>query len=81
MYIVYILRSLKDSSRHYVGITQDLNKRLDAHNQSKSGYTKKYAPWHVETFITFNKKQLATQFEKYLKSGSGHTFLKRRLLP
>jgi predicted GIY-YIG superfamily endonuclease len=81
MYIVYILISEMDPNRYYIGITQDLQRRLGEHNRTSSGYTKRYAPWKVETFITFQSAGLAEDFEKYLKRGSGFAFLKKRLLP
>ncbi|MBM3248304.1 MAG: GIY-YIG nuclease family protein [Candidatus Omnitrophica bacterium] len=80
MHIVYVIKSLKNSSKHYVGITQNLKKRIDGHNSSKTGYAAKYAPWQEETYITFRNRTLAQEFEKYLKSGSGHAFLKKRLI-
>ncbi|MFH1359580.1 MAG: GIY-YIG nuclease family protein [Candidatus Omnitrophota bacterium] len=79
MYIVYILKSTKFPERHYVGITQDLARRLKEHNSGDIEYSSRYAPWDVETFVTFRNKRLACDFEKYLKAGSGHAFLKRRL--
>jgi len=79
-YLVYILRSKKDSKKHYIGITQDLKKRLNEHNDDKSEYTKKFAPWEIETFITFKDKFLAGKFERYLKSGSGYAFLHRHFI-
>jgi predicted GIY-YIG superfamily endonuclease len=79
MTIVYILKSIKYPSRHYVGITENLEERLKTHNSSRVGYTKKFAPWEVETYITFKNKSLADKLERYLKSGSGHAFLKKRL--
>ncbi len=81
MHIVYILISETDSNRYYIGITQDLQRRLGEHNRlSNDGYSKKYAPWRVETFITFQDALLAENFEKYLKRGSGFAFLKKRLI-
>ena len=80
MYIVYILISLKDPNRYYIGLTQDLQNRLKEHNTSEGGYSKRYAPWKVETHITFNNRDLAEKFEKYLKVGSGQAFLKKRLI-
>ncbi|MBL7069166.1 MAG: GIY-YIG nuclease family protein [Candidatus Omnitrophica bacterium] len=80
MHHVYILRSKKDQQRIYIGHASDLDKRLRKHNESKTVYTKRYAPWYIETYIAFIDKKLAIQFEKYLKSGSGKTFLKRRLM-
>jgi len=80
MYVVYIIKSIKNISKNYVGITQNLDKRLKEHNNSQSGYTKRFAPWKVETHITFKNKLLAERFEKYLKAGSGQAFLKKRLI-
>ena len=80
MYIVYILTSKKYPARYYIGTTQNLDKRLIEHNSEKSIYSKRYAPWQIETYVTFRKKHLAEEFEKYLKSGSGFAFLKKRLI-
>ncbi len=81
MHIVYILTSLRDPAKHYVGITQDLDKRLKEHNSALSYYTKRYAPWNIETYIVFRNKNAAEAFERYLKEGSGQSFLVKRLLP
>ena len=81
MYIVYILTSLLDSSKYYIGITENLEGRIKEHNSGKKGYSKQYAPWQIETYITFRDKILAQEFERYLKVGSGHAFLKKRFLP
>ena len=78
MYIVYILISKKDHSRYYIGITQDLNKRLKEHTSERIAYAKRYAPWEIETYISFKNKRLAEEFEKYLKVGSGHAFFKKK---
>lgn len=75
-----MLLSIKEPERYYIGITQVLENRLKEHNNSQSGYSKRYAPWKIETFVTFQNKALAEAFEKYLKSGSGNAFLKRRLI-
>lgn len=80
MYFVYILLSLKEPHRFYIGITNDLKRRLLEHNNSLTGYSKRYAPWKVETFLGFHNKKLALDFEHYLKSGSGHAFLKKHLI-
>ena len=80
MHIVYILISKIDPNRIYIGITQDLNRRLGEHNRTTTGYCKRYAPWKIETFVTFENDYLAKEFEMYLKSGSGFAFLKKRLI-
>ena len=81
MLTVYILVSSFDKTRYYIGITEDVDRRLKEHNMGDSGYSKRYAPWELETRIVFRNKSLAEQFEKYLKAGSGQAFLKRHLIP
>ena len=71
---VYILVSISDPSRHYIGLTDDLEARLKAHNSGKSPHTSKYSPWKIETAIAFRSQEKAAAFEKYLKSHSGRTF-------
>ena len=82
MYIVYILKSVKDPKLYYIGMTENLEKRLREHNNGVlPSYSKSFAPWEVETYIAFKNKLLAEKFEEYLKVGSGQAFLKKRLLP
>lgn len=80
MYYVYILKSLKDSSQHYVGITETIDQRLEEHNSGKSIFTNKFKPWKLETYTAFSNKELAHSFERYLKEGSGHAFLKKHFI-
>ena len=81
MHYVYILVSLKAPTRYYIGRTENLEARLGQHNRGESGYSKQFAPWRLETYTAFTNSHLADEFEHYLKSGSGHAFLKRHLLP
>lgn len=80
MYYAYILRSENFPDQTYVGSTADLRKRLADHNAGKSVHTNKFKPWNLVGYIALPEKQLAEQFEKYLKSGSGRAFAKRHLL-
>jgi len=57
-----------------VGLTEDLNARLQAHNRGESFHTGKYRPWRLVLAITFEDDDRATAFERYLKSGSGRAF-------
>ena len=75
--VVYVLRSERDPARHYVGLTADVRSRLADHNAGESAHTAKYRPWRVAVSIEFETTQQATEFEKYLKSGSGRAFAKR----
>ncbi|MDB5418542.1 MAG: Excinuclease subunit domain protein [Phenylobacterium sp.] len=79
MHYVYLLRSLADHGRRYVGVTSNLPARLKAHNGGKSPHTSKFAPWRLVTYIAFSSLEQARDFEGYLKSGSGHAFANKRL--
>jgi predicted GIY-YIG superfamily endonuclease len=76
---VYLLESIAVAGQRYVGVTSDLKRRLAEHNAGKSTHTSKYMPWRVVTYIAFSNEQAATEFERYLKSGSGHAFANKRL--
>jgi predicted GIY-YIG superfamily endonuclease len=79
MKCVYILQSLVEPERYYVGITDDREKRLESHNAGRVPYTSKYKPWRLNTYIAFSDEARAFAFEKYLKSQSGRAFAKKRL--
>lgn len=79
MYYVYLLQSLSHPDQHYVGFTEDLRKRLQTHNEGGSPHTAKYRPWQLVTYLAFSDKANALDFERYLKSGSGHAFANKRL--
>lgn len=66
-YFVYILEC-KDGSL-YTGYTTDLEKRLKAHNESKSGakYTKTRRPVKLKYFEKFRKLGLALKREYKIK--------------
>ena len=71
---VYILTSQVDPSRHYTGLTESLEDRLEAHNAGHVPHTSKHRPWEIETAIAFRSREKALAFEKYLKSHSGRAF-------
>jgi putative endonuclease len=74
---VYLIVSENDPSRHYTGITDNLDDRLQRHNSGNVPHTAKYRPWRIETCVAFHDKQKAIAFESYLKSGSGREFARR----
>ncbi len=81
MYYTYILKSCKDSGAIYIGYTKNLQSRLTQHNNPKNhGYSKRYAPWLLETYVAFSEEREAKRFETYLKSSSGKAFMKKRLI-
>ena len=74
---VYILKSEAAPGHHYVGMTSDLEQRLAAHNSGKVLHTSKFKPWAIETAVAFREENKASDFERYLKSGSGREFARR----
>jgi putative endonuclease len=62
----------------YVGVTDDLPARLTRHNAGEVPHTSKYRPWRVRTYVVFTDENLGFAFERYLKSGSGRAFAKKR---
>ena len=76
-FYVYILET-ENAEHHYVGLTEDLRKRVDGHISGRSPHTSKYGPWRLKTYIAFSNKTQAVEFEKYLKSASGRAFAKKR---
>jgi len=36
-------------------------------------------PWKLKRYIAFQSKPAALTFERYLKTGSGHAFARKRL--
>ena len=79
-FYVYVLISEKDPMKYYIGMTTDIEGRVRQHNEFKCAYSKRFAPWRLETYIFFHREDLALAFERYLKHGSGHAFLKRHLI-
>jgi putative endonuclease len=74
---VYVLRSVVDRERYYVGVTSDAVARLAEHNTGVCRHTNKYRPWQLHVRIEFPDERRASAFEKYLKSGSGRAFATR----
>jgi len=78
MYYVYLLRSVNNSQKTYVGYTANLKARLQKHNEGGSVHTAKYRPWRLVVYLAFDSEEKALSFEKYIKVGSGYAFAKKR---
>lgn len=59
MYYVYLLRSIPNPDQTYIGYTEDLKARLQAHNHGQSPHAAKYKPWILITYLAFNDKARA----------------------
>ena len=79
MFYVYMLRSLSDPQQTYIGFTDDLKQRLQVHNHGGSKHTAKFRPWELISYQAFSNRERALAFERYLKSGSGKAFARKRL--
>lgn len=78
MFIVYVLRSIS-TGRLYVGFTEDLDKRLAAHNRGEVSSTKAYRPWKIIFYECYINKADALRRERYLKTTAGKRGLRLML--
>jgi len=78
MFFVYILKCQDNSP--YTGYTEELEKRVRRHKNGSVPATKGRLPADLIFYCGFTDKYKALDFEKYLKSGSGRAFMKKRLL-
>jgi predicted GIY-YIG superfamily endonuclease len=79
MKYVYLLQSISHPDQNYVGLADDLRTRLKVHNAGGSPHTSKFRPWRLVTYVAFSDPAKAVAFERYMKSGSGRAFAKKRL--
>ena len=78
MHYVYLIQSISNPKHRHIGHTSNLKQRLETHNSGGSFHTKSYRPWKLILFLCFAGESRAIAFEKYLKSGSGNAFAKKR---
>lgn len=74
-YIVYAIRSVVHN-RIYVGMTNNLERRLKEHNSGQSKSTKAYSPWALIYQEECINRIEARKQEKYWKSGVSKEQLK-----
>jgi len=78
MWYVYVIYSFKDKG-FYTGCTNNLKKRLEEHNRGMVESTKERRPLKlIYCEASLNRKD-AFKREKYLKSGYGKRWLKKRV--
>ena len=78
MYFVYLIRSKKDRG-FYVGITNDLERRLREHNQGIAKSTKARRPFELVYYEAHHNYRDADKRERFLKTGWGRNYLRRVL--
>ena len=77
MYYVYLLACADGSI--YTGCSKNLKERFSRHNAGRVPATRNRLPVKLAFYCAFNDRFKAYAFEKYLKSGSGRAFSKRRV--
>jgi len=76
MWNVYILKSLKDN-KHYIGCTNDLERRMSEHNSGYNVSTRSRLPLELVYFESFEESEIAFAREKQIKSyKGGNAFIK-----
>jgi putative endonuclease len=78
MYYVYILKCV--DGNFYKGCTANLRQRYIRHTKGWVPATAGHLPVELVSYIAFKNKYQAFEFEKYLKSGSGIAFTRKRLV-
>ena len=76
---VYILEC--GNGKYYYGFTSNLKDRMRRHQEGLVHSTRNWQPVRLKWCAAFPDKYLALKFEKFLKSGSGRAFSKKRFLP
>ncbi len=79
MWYVYVIKSI-EKEFSYVGSTNDLQRRLQEHNNGESQSTKHYRPFKIWMYVAVQTERKARELEKYFKTGSGAAILKKRFL-
>ena len=79
MFYVYVLQSVSDSEKFYLGSTKDLRQRLESHNLSENKATKG-CQWKLVYYEAYVKLSAARQREQKLKhDGRARRFLMQRI--
>ena len=75
---VYVLKSDKDNSL-YIGLTNNLERRISDHNKGNNRSTKSKIPYQLIFTESFESYLEARKREKYLKSGIGRERIKKSI--
>ncbi len=76
MEFVYVLCSEKDG-KLYIGLTNDLTRRLEEHNTGRVLSTKGRRPMKILRVEEYYDRKQAAEREKFLKTGQGRELLKK----
>ena len=69
-WFVYVLRSIP-TGRHYIGMSSDVERRLQEHNTKTGRWTSSFKPWELIALEEFGSRSEAGNRERFLKSRAG----------
>ncbi len=79
MYYVYVLENQDDKSL-YIGFTENIERRVFEHQNSKGGRTTKLKKdWKLIYYESYLLREDALGREKFMKSGSGRKYIKKQM--
>ncbi len=78
MYYVYYLKC--SDNKTYLGCTNNLKDRLKRHQLGYVPITRNRRPVNLLCYFALENKHSAFEFEQYLKTASGRSFIKRHHL-
>ncbi|MBZ0326719.1 MAG: GIY-YIG nuclease family protein [Altibacter sp.] len=76
MYFVYIIESERDGT-YYIGQSDNLEKRLELHNNGFSKYTSRKLPWKLVYYESYPSRKESIVRERFLKQQRNREFYKR----
>ena len=79
MFFTYILQSQK-SGKFYIGHTQDMESRLNRHNQGMVKATRNKGPWVIVYIESFETKIEANHRELEVKSKKSRVYIEKLIL-
>ncbi len=65
-YFLYILKS-KTADKHYIGSSENPQRRLQYHNSIEKGFTPRYRPWEIVYTKEYETKEIALTMERKVK--------------
>jgi putative endonuclease len=82
MFFFYILYSSR-SDKYYSGITSDVKRRLEEHNDPSriNKYTSKHIPWEIKlSFKVSDNRGKALMVERFIKNQKSRSFLEKLII-
>jgi putative endonuclease len=75
-YYVYILESERDGT-YYIGHTNNLEERLERHNEGRSSYTKAKTPWRLIYQEGYISRGEASKREQEIKEKKNRAYIEQ----